>query len=204
MLSILIVFAIFLFLLKHFQNQIVGFIGEKYTAKIVQNVTGGKIFHDVYVRGSHGVQQIDIIAVTHKGVLVIEKKTYIGLILGSKFDKNWTVITGHGKQRHRLKNPHHQNFGHVQALLENIPQLNDKIIDLVIFGNNAKLGDKIPESTIRDAGFPQFYANLPELLSAKEIEQFSAIVQKLTESKNFQKKLHKQKLHNIRQCNKKS
>lgn len=168
MLSILIVFAIFLFLLKHFQKQIVGFIGEKYTAKIVQNVTGGEIFHDVYVRGSHGVQQIDIIAVTRKGVLVIEKKTYIGLILGSKFDKNWTIITGHGKQRHHLKNPHHQNFGHIQALLENIPQLKDKIIDLVIFGNNAKLGDKIPESTIRDAGFPNFMRTFPNFYPQKK------------------------------------
>lgn len=200
---ILAIFAIFLLLVRIFQNQIVGRIGEKYTAKIVQKVTGGRVFHDVYVGGSRGVQQIDIIAVTRKGVLVIEKKTFIGLILGSKFEKQWTVIAGNGKQRYRLKNPHHQNFGHVLALLENFPQLGGKIFGLVIFGNNAKLGSRTPENTVRDDGFEHYYASLSECLSDSEIEQVSNQIQKLGETKIQNKKLHKKKLRDA-QCGKKS
>lgn len=75
------ILLIFIFLMKILQNRIVGYIGEKFTAKNIKNITNGVVFHDVYVKGSHGVQQIDIIAVTEKGILVVEKKTCSGVKL---------------------------------------------------------------------------------------------------------------------------
>ena len=91
--TIIVILGIIVFCMWFFQNQIVGHIGEKHSTKRIQAITKGIVFRDVYVEGSYGVQQIDIIAVTEKGVLVIEKKTRIGLIVGSAYDKQWPFST---------------------------------------------------------------------------------------------------------------
>ena len=181
-----------------FQNQIVGHIGEKHTANRIRAISKGTVFRDVYVEGSHGVQQIDIIAVTEKGILVVEKKTYIGLIVGNAYDKQWTVIVGWGKKKYSMKNPHHQNYGHIMALREKFPALKDKFIDLVIFGNNAKLGDRIPEGTICDRDFKKFYRNLPTRMNAQEIENAAQSIASLNSDRARLKAMHKQKIRGMR------
>lgn len=181
-----------------FQNQIVGHIGEKHTANRIRAISKGTVFRDVYVEGSHGVQQIDIIAITEKGILVVEKKTYIGLIVGSAYDKQWTVIVGWGKKKYSMKNPHHQNYGHIMALHEKFPALRDKFIDLVIFGNKAKLGDRIPEGTIHDRDFKKFYRNLPTRMNTQEIESAAQSITVLDKDRIKLKVMHKQKIRQKR------
>lgn len=198
MITILIILATIVFCLWFFQNQIVGHIGENYTANNIKSVSKGIVLKDIYVDGSHGVQQIDIIAVTEKGVLVVEKKTYIGLIVGKAFDKQWTVVVGWGKKKFSMKNPHHQNFGHIQALCEKFPKLKDKFIDLVIFGNNAKLGDRIPEGTICDRDFRRFYKNLPTRMNAQEVENTAQTIAPLNKDRARLKAMHKQKIRQKR------
>lgn len=198
MITILVILGAIVFCLWFFQNQIVGHIGEKHTANKIRAISKGTVFRDVYVEGSHGVQQIDIIAVTEKGILVIEKKTYIGLIVGKAFDKQWTVIVGWGKKKFSMKNPHHQNYGHIQALCEKFPKLKDKLIDLVIFGNNAKMGDRIPEGTIRDRDFKKFYRNLPTRMNAQEIENAAQSIASLNSDRARLKAMHKQKIRGMR------
>lgn len=184
--------------MKVYQNDIVGFIGERYTARSIKSVSNGFVITDIYVNGSHGVQQIDIIAITKKGIIVVEKKTYIGLILGKSHDKQWKVILAKGKQKYSIKNPHYQNYGHIQALLESIPQMKGKIIDLVIFGNNAKLGDGIPEGTICDAGFKKFYNSLPDILNSTQINDYAQLITRLNLNRAFNKAMHKQKIRNMK------
>lgn len=177
-----------------FQNKIIGFIGEKYTAGIIRSASRGIVFRDVYVEGSHGVQQIDLLAITQKGILVIEKKTWIGLIVGTAYDKEWRVFVNRGKQKYRMKNPHHQNFGHVQALAENFPKWKDKLVSLVIFGNNAKLGDKIPANTINDRSFRNYYSSLPYALEQRDIENIAQTIDNLNTQKKELKKKHRKKI----------
>lgn len=198
MITLIVILGAIVFCMWLFQNQIVGHIGEKHTAKRIRSITKGTVFRDVYVDGSHGVQQIDIIAVTEKGILVVEKKTYIGLIVGSAYDKQWMVILNRGKKKFPMKNPHHQNFGHIQALCEKFPALKDKFIDLVIFGNNAKLGDRIPEGTIRDKDFKKFYRNLPTRMNAQEIESTAQSIAALNKDRIKLKVMHKQKIRQKR------
>ena len=102
--TFIVILAAIVFCMWFFQNQIVGHIGEKHTANRIRAISKGTVFRDVYVEGSHGVQQIDIIAVTEKGILVVEKKTYIGLIVGSAYDKQWMVILNRGKKKFPMKN----------------------------------------------------------------------------------------------------
>lgn len=199
-LSIVLLYAfiafmlVFIILMKVFQSQIIGTIGEKYTARRIKRITKGFVFRDIYVKGRYGVQQIDIIAVTEKGVFVIEKKTYTGLIVGSAYDKEWKVYTGRGRMQFFMKNPHHQNYGHIQALYEAIPELRDKCIDLVIFGNNATLGDRIPEGTIYDSDFRRYYKSLPYELFQKEMKFYADKIENLNSEKAENKKLHKAKI----------
>lgn len=198
MITILVILAAIVFCMWFFQNQIVGHIGENYTANNIKSISKGMVFKDIYVDGSHGVQQIDIIAITEKGIFVVEKKTYIGLIVGSAYDKQWTVIVSRGKKRFAMKNPHHQNYGHIQALCEKFPKLKDKFIDLVIFGNNAKMGDKIPEGTIRDKDFKKFYKNLPTRMNTQEIESAARNIASLNSDRARLKAMHKQKIRGMR------
>lgn len=198
MITLIVILGAIVFCMWLFQKQIVGHIGEKHTAKRIRAISKGIVFRDIYVNGSHGVQQIDIIAVTEKGILVVEKKTYIGLIVGSAYDKQWMVILNRGKKKYPMKNPHHQNFGHIQALCENFPALKDKFIDLVVFGNNAKLGDRIPEGTIRDKDFKRFYRNLPTRMNSQEIENTAQSIVALNKDKAKLKAMHKQKIRQKR------
>ena len=198
MITLIVILGAIVFCIWFFQNQIVGHIGENYTANNIKSASKGIILKDIYVDGSHGVQQIDIIAVTEKGVLVVEKKTYIGLIVGKAYDKQWTVVVGWGKKKFSMKNPHHQNYGHIQALCEKFPKLKDKFIDLVIFGNNAKMGDRIPEGTIRDKDFKKFYRNLPTRMNTQEIESAARSIASLNSDRARLKAMHKQKIRGMR------
>lgn len=198
MITILFILAAIVFCMWFFQNQIVGHIGEKHTANRIRAISKGTVFRDVYVEGSHGVQQIDIIAVTEKGILVVEKKTYIGLIVGNAYDKQWTVIAGWGKKKYSMKNPHHQNYGHIMALREKFPVLRDKFIDLVIFGNNAKMGDRIPEGTIRDKDFKKYYRALPTRLTTAEIETIAWNIASLNADRARLKAMHKEKIKGMK------
>ena len=198
MITILVILAAIVFCIWFFQNQIVGHIGENYTANNIKSVSKGIVLKDIYVDGSHGVQQIDIIAVTEKGVLVVEKKTYIGLIVGSAYDKQWTVIVSRGKKRFAMKNPHHQNYGHIQTLCEKFPKMKDKFIDLVIFGNNAKMGDKIPDGTICDRDFEMYYKNLPIKLGQTEMDAIAQDIASLNADRAKLKLMHREKIKRMR------
>ena len=198
MITILIILAAIVFCMWFFQNQIIGHIGENFTTNNIKAVSKGIVFKDIYVDGSHGVQQIDIIAVTEKGILVVEKKTYIGLIVGSAYDKQWTVIVNWGKKKFSMKNPHHQNYGHIQTLGEKFPKLKDKFIDLVIFGNNAKMGDKIPDGTICDRDFERYYKSLPIKLGQTEMDAIVQDIASLNADRAQLKAMHNEKIKGMK------
>ena len=59
--TFIIFLLIAIVLIRIFQGPIIGRLGEKYTAKNVQSISGGIVFHDIYVPGSHGVQQMTLL-----------------------------------------------------------------------------------------------------------------------------------------------
>lgn len=179
-----------------YRKKTVGLRGEKYTAKRIKAISNGIVFRDVYVNGSHGVQQIDIIAVTEKGVFVVEKKTFCGLVVGGTYDKLWRIYY-YGGQMHLMKNPHHQNYGHIQALRERFPALSDFFIDLVIFGDNAVLGDDIPPMTIYDSDFEFVYTSFPTILNEEEIDSIACDIAAINNEKSLMKEIHKEKIRRL-------
>lgn len=188
------ILATLLFMGRFFQNKLVGWIGEVYSATCIRMITRGVVFKDVYIEGSSNVVQIDIIAITEKGVLVIEKKTMIGLILGDEYQKQWTISLKRGKLKYPMKNPLHQNYGHIKVLEEKFPEYKDYFINLVVFGNNAKLGNKIPDNVITDRQFLKYYRSLANRMSPSLQEDFTSLLMELSKNREEVKRKHKNKI----------
>ena len=203
--SLLFIFFAIYLVVWLYQNKIIGAIGERFSASEIRRYVKGKVFHDIYVKGSHGVQQIDILAVTEKGVLVIEKKTWIGRVLGGEFANTWTVYCGRGKNQksYKTKNPLHQNFGHLQALQEQIPEMEGKCLSIVLFGNNARLtGKNTQKNVIRDADFKRYYQSLPSILTVPEVDDFAERIRRSKMTQKELKTLHRKKIKAIKKQSK--
>lgn len=75
------------------------------------------IFHDLYVVHPNGkTSQIDLVAMTRIGLIVIEVKDYAGRIIGKGTDEEWTQKLSHGRIKNRHQSPFLQNERHIKAL----------------------------------------------------------------------------------------
>ncbi len=61
-----------------------------------------------------GTTEIDVIAVTSRGVLLFECKNLTGSLYGDARSKKWIQYVG--KKKYTFANPFHQNYGHLKAL----------------------------------------------------------------------------------------
>ena len=100
-----------------------------------------EVANDLVLRdGRGGLTQIDHLALTPNGILVVETKNYGGLIFGQVHDRNWTQCIG--RQRNTFQNPLRQNYSHikaVQALAPGVP-----VLGLVVFMDRARFPKGIP------------------------------------------------------------
>lgn len=95
-----------------------------------------QIFRNVYVPTNSGTTEIDILAVSKKGLLVFECKNYSGTIYGDGRKKHWVQYLG-GKKFFFL-NPTWQNRAHIRHLKELFAGIDDlPIIPFVVTTGNA-------------------------------------------------------------------
>ena len=99
--------------------------------------------HNFYLPlpGGRGLTEIDHVALTPNGILVIETKSYSGEIIARPDDSTWTQIKG--RSRRSFQNPLRQNQAHikaVQALGLDVP-----VIGHVVFAGQARFHNGIPE-----------------------------------------------------------
>lgn len=108
---------------------------------------------DGYLRTrSGGLTQIDHLALTPKGILVVETKHYAGKVYGQGDGRYWRQFLG--RREHRFLNPLHQNAGHVRAVrlaLKAYPDV--PVLSYVVFSGTAKLKLKRAEGVGRLARF---------------------------------------------------
>ena len=128
---------------RHTAEELMGMIGEKSvcfdfrTAALFQG-QNMKFLSNVYVPKKNGeTSEIDLIAVTSKGLLVIESKNYSGWIFGNEQNMYWTVTYQDG-QKHKLYNPVRQNHNHILALLAYLGK-NVPVYSMIVFSNKSKL-----------------------------------------------------------------
>jgi hypothetical protein len=93
------------------------------------------VTHDAILPDARGgLTQIDHLALTPAGILVVETKHYRGRIFGQAHEATWTQTIG--RQRNRFQNPLRQNHAHacaVEAIAEGVP-----VLRRVVFTNAAE------------------------------------------------------------------
>ena len=91
--------------------------------------------------------QIDHVVVSNYGIFVIETKNYKGWILGDERGEQWTQVIY--KRKEKFYNPIRQNYGHVQALKQNLQDYKElNYISIVVFSINAELKVKTDSKVI--------------------------------------------------------
>lgn len=117
--------------------EIIGDLGEyKINIQLDQFPANHKYLSDLMLENNRSrseFSQVDHILLTPYGIFVIETKNYTGEIMGAKSDKQWTV-----NKKHKMMNPFHQNYGHVQTIrtILQLPYTNS-IYSLISFTKRA-------------------------------------------------------------------
>ena len=124
--------------------------GEHYLYRVLlSRFKKHEIIKNAYLTKENGdITEIDLIAVSRRGVYVFESKNYSGLILGNENNSKWVQILNKNN-KHKFFNPILQNLGHIKAIKHNL-NLNGfsdiPIFSFVVFGRRCKI--KIDEVTL--------------------------------------------------------
>lgn len=101
------------------------------------------LMNSVTLRRNDGTTQVDHILISRYGVYVIETKHYKGWIFANPRHSMWTQVIF--QRKFRLRNPIHQNFGHVravQSILDFLPP--ETISSAVVFTGEAEFKTELP------------------------------------------------------------
>lgn len=129
---------LFILLLKILPSK--GTLGEKRVSHILNTLPEDKykVINNLLITNNGHTTQIDHIVISIYGIFVIETKTYKGLIYGGEKSDYWTQnIYGY---KYKLRNPIHQNYGHIMAIkniLSEYPGI--PYISIIAFSQRARL-----------------------------------------------------------------
>lgn len=82
--------------------------------------------------------EIDVLAVSAKGIYVLEMKNYAGYIYGSEQDQHWTQVLNKWT-KNKFYNPLRQNYAHTKAVESYLQISNELTIPIIVFSNRSKL-----------------------------------------------------------------
>lgn len=100
---------------RSFKAVIQGRKGEAAVAALLSD-HGLDALHDVILPDDAGLTQIDHLVCSAGAVIVLETKTYGGLITGDPHDATWCQLLRDGSVHTMFQNPMRQNFRHAQAV----------------------------------------------------------------------------------------
>lgn len=128
--------------LKKSKSEILGKEGEIEVSQVLNTLPNDKyvIINDLIYLYNNSTRQIDHVVVSNYGIFIIETKNYSGKIYGS--DKYNTWIQYLGKKKYKMLNPILQNYGHMKALEDKIPEYKHYFIPIVCFTNKSILAVK--------------------------------------------------------------
>lgn len=176
-----------------------GKAGEMRVASLLKRLPEDKyhVFNNVLLSSNGYSTQIDHIVVSIYGIFVIETKFYKGMIYGGENSEYWTQnIWGN---KYRLRNPIHQNMGHIRALKFLLKDFGEiPYISIVAFSRQADLGVK--------AHTPVIYWNqilrvisqfVTPVLSAQQVQGICRTLRTINQSED--KEANRQHISNVRQ-----
>lgn len=118
--------------------------------KYLEKEYNEKFLFNLYIpKDNDETTELDVVLLSHKGIIVFESKNYSGWIFGSDKDGNWTQSL-RGDNGRTIKNPFHnpimQNESHIKYLKEILDNKDINIYSLITFSDRCTL-KKVPEDT---------------------------------------------------------
>lgn len=160
--------------MKNLKSKFKGWVGEiamNVTAKVALPNSRYVKFHNVTLPTARGTTQIDHLIVSRNGIFVVETKMMKGWIYGSQYDKQWTQKFPNSS--FMFQNPLRQNFGHIKALQEILPDLADDVFQSVIcMCGEHKIKTKMPKNVTRGVWYVKFIRSFKEKkLTAEQLSK---------------------------------
>lgn len=136
---LLVIVSIVGIIITIFRIKVVGDLGEWAVDQELNNLPLDKykIIDDVMIEINGQTHQIDHIVISKFGVFVIETKCYNGMIIGKEKDYYWYQYLGNKK--YKLRNPIHQNYGHVKCISDILKIDESNLTPIVCFTNQSQL-----------------------------------------------------------------
>lgn len=107
--------------------------------KLIKIIDKKLVLTNVYLEGKNTEStEIDILAITNKGIYVFEIKNYGGYIFGSESDKYWTQVLNKWS-KYKFYNPLRQNYAHIKAVEKYLNIGLEDVIPIITFSNRSKL-----------------------------------------------------------------
>ena len=120
--------------------------GEKETIIFLNQINGYKqVINNIMLNDTGKTRHIDHIAITERGVFVIETKNFSGNVYGRENSKEWQQFLGN--KRYDFVNPIYQNFGHTEMVKKVLQNKVDEIYSVIVFTIKCKL--KLDEVTTK-------------------------------------------------------
>ena len=147
-----------------------GTLGEFRTNYVLNNEALKELSYirtisNVYVENNGNYTEIDVIALTDKGIYVMESKNYKGWIYGRADDTNWTQCFKNG-EKYKFYNPVKQNEGHINKLSQYLGIERNKMFSFIIFSDLCTLKSDVYKRQV------PYSAILPGSLSFLSISKY--------------------------------
>lgn len=141
--------------------------------------------------------EVDAVVFSRFGIFVIEGKDWSGDVYGEQDDKFWTVRYSGGK--HDKVNPLRQNDRHITALQAVTGLPRGAFHSLVVFTDNAKFKDVLPDNVIHLDELKSYIASRrEEILSEGDVTQAIADTMRAEDNAPDAAERHKESLRSRR------
>jgi hypothetical protein len=122
-------------------------------------------FNNLVIASRGHTTQIDHVIVSRFGVFVVETKNLTGWLFASQRDAHWTQV--HFNKKTRIRNPIHQNFGHVRALAEHLCISPDKLHSVVVIRGSVEFKTPVPAGVIT-SDYPAHIRSFNDVLFSED------------------------------------
>jgi hypothetical protein len=130
---------------RAFREVKAGIAGQKGEAAVALQLAhlGASALHDVILEDSRGLTQIDHLVLGLDAILVLETKTFSGVIAGDPHSQEWTQYLAQGTTRTNFQNPLRQNHLHCAAAVEIVGDPAVLVRGYVVSAGKAWFGDTL-------------------------------------------------------------
>jgi hypothetical protein len=181
-----------------------GFYGEfQLYRKLTKKLGKHAVLTNLYLDSKNTeTTEIDVLAVTQKGIYVFEMKNYGGYIYGSQKDQYWTQAMNRFV-KHKFYNPLRQNYAHIKAVESYLKINTEHIIPVIVFSNRSKLSKinvGIDDKVFQYNNALKYVKNIEKKGSnVFSIDEVSIVLKQLIEKTNMPQEIKEKHIEEVKQ-----